>query len=208
MIYRYKVVSLIVALILLLLITTTTAIGETVQNLVISIDSGGVVYVETYANLKPGVNAIKLFVNPITETINIRCDDIILSWSIIDDTLSILSNSECKAFVEYLAKIQINGSILSFDIKDDVTVKLVVEKNIVLLSIPEDISSFSTENDKLVIVFRGPATIAYTLPTVANAIATTTPPATTGLQLFTVLILIGIAVVVAVVVVVAILRKR
>lgn len=207
---RCKVAPFIIIPILVSLITAVPSVGESVQSLVISIDSGGVVYVEIYVNLRPGMNTLKLFVNPITETINIKCDDVILSWAIIDDNLNILSNSECKAFVEYLAKIKINGSTLSFDVKDDVMTKLVVERNIILLSIPEDVLSFSTENDKLIIVFRGPATIAYTLPPVANATTTVTSPATAEVQPFPLLILIGIAIVVSIAVVLAIimLRKR
>lgn len=206
---RYKVISSIIIPIIILLITTSTASEETAQSLTISIDSGGIVYVNFYADLKQGVNTFKLSVDPIAETINIKCDDEMLPWVLTDVTLNIVSDSECRALIEYLAKIYINGSTLSFDIKDDVMVKLAIEKNIILLSIPEDIESFSTDGNRLIIIFRGPATITYALSITANATATTTSPAE-KVQYFPILVLIGIAIAItiAIAVLVFILRRR
>lgn len=206
---RYKAALSIVISILISLAAIPTVGEGSVESLTISIDTSGAVYVEFYADLKPSINTFKLSIDPIAETINIKCDSEVLPWILTDRVLNIVSNNECRALIEYLAKIYVNGTILSFDIKDNVMAKLVAERNIVLLGIPEDIELFSMENGRLVIVFRGPANITYTLSAIANATTAITPPAE-KIQPFPMLALIGIAIAVAIVIttLVFILRRR
>jgi len=153
---------------MLLLIALQALIPQTV---VVSIDSSGIVSVDMDINLVEGVNEIKLPIEPVVESIEVRIDNQSTVPIYSDGTLYVFALGNVSAHISYLANISIDEGVFRFAIESHSLVKLVLSNNVVLLTVPENLVNFSYVDNKFVLYIYGPQTIEY----IVKQISTTTP---------------------------------
>ena len=158
----------IVSIVALLLIALQALIPQTV---IVSIDSSGIVNVSMDIDLVEGVNEIKLPIEPIVESIEVRIDNQSIVPIYSDGMLYVFALSNGSAHISYLANISIDEGVFRFAIESRSLIKLVLSNNVILLTVPENLVNFSYVNDKFVLYIYGPQTIEY----IVKQIPTTTP---------------------------------
>ena len=166
----------------------TAASASNVEGLYrVEITTDGLVIVSFNVSVSPGLNPVPLPVEPVEATIETVVNGVSVPPLYVNGTLYIASESVGSAFVTYTGKISVTGGVVSFNVSGSGAVELVVPPNVILLSLPQSISSYEVlGNGTLVIVFKGPAVVEFTLreilgtPTATSPSAAPTAPSTTG----------------------------
>ena len=172
---RFAVAALGLAL-LALTWNAVGAWGEAIGSAEVSIASDGVVEVKLEASVTPGLNEIPLPVEPVPTTILVEIDGTIIPPLYVEGVLYVPSEGEGVAKVSYIAKVEVTDGIVSFNVNPSGEVTLIVDPQVILLSLPEGITGYDIgSNGSLVIRFTGPSVIKFTLSQ-----AVTTPPPPTG----------------------------
>lgn len=170
--------SAAVASLLWLLALAPTLAGGSGGVYRIEITSDGLVVVSFNMSVGPGLNPARLPVEPVEATIEAVVNGVSVPPLYVNGTLYIPSESEGSAFVTYTGKVSVEGGVVSFNVSSEGLVELLVPPNVVLLSLPQSISSYEVAgNGTLIIAFNGPATVEFTLRELAGA-----PAAAAGQQ--------------------------
>jgi len=145
--------------------------GSSVSSIDMFINSYGVVSIVLQIDLDMGLNNIALPVAPIEESISISCSGNELPFVYENDVLYIVSDRSCKATISYIANISYSNNTFALDIATPYRVVLTIPRNILLISMPNNIVSIDEKDNNTVITFLGPSTIIYTvLPTITTPI--------------------------------------
>jgi hypothetical protein len=134
---------------------------QVIEDLVITIDSRGMVHVEFNIRVFRGFNVINLPVRPIPETISVYYGDEYLPVMYRGE-LIIPSEYSGLVNVSYYADVSSLGSVFSFNI-GFYNATLFVDDGVALLSLPSKIFMAETLDNRLKIVFGGPDSILYTI---------------------------------------------
>jgi hypothetical protein len=147
-----------------------------IQSVEIRVSEDGVATVTLVASVDAGVTAIELPVDPIAVTIDVNSSVSGVEWMLEDGYLYIASPSQSTVKVTYIANASVENGVITLSVRTNATVRLVLAPTILLLTLPENVVSTTTlPGGELEIIFRGPATISYTI---AQPITTTTIPTT------------------------------
>ncbi|MEM1541850.1 MAG: winged helix-turn-helix transcriptional regulator [Ignisphaera sp.] len=131
---------------------------------VVSIDEYGVVEVSITLSLDRGVHEIVAPIEPIASTAIATADDSALPLIYDNGSFYIVLNTEANVTITYIANTSIINNIFYLDIVTDDTVSIKIHRDVILLSWPgEKLVDARVEQDKLVLVIRGPETIRYTI---------------------------------------------
>lgn len=137
-----------------------------INSIVITIRNDGVVEVCINGSVSVGINELRVPVEPIVPSIRVYLDNTRVTAVYFNNTLYIASVVEGEVSIFYLANITIRDGITLFTVHDiGVPVKLVVEPNIILLTIPSNVLSMGMVDGVIEIVFQGDAVIKYTVST-------------------------------------------
>jgi uncharacterized membrane protein len=143
--------------------------------MLITIDSNGVV--EAHLSLKTieGLNEVRLPVEPIPETIEVRVGSEYVAAIYENGILYFFSPMPGDAEITYMVNISARNNILSFDIGGENLTRLRIPPQVILLMVPRNITGMEYVEGDLVIEFYGPERIEYAV----RAGATTQPTITT-----------------------------
>jgi len=162
--------------ILSIYINNVLVFGSDVSNIDVFINSYGVTSVVLYIDLDMGLNNITLPIAPIEESISISCDGHEPPFVYENGVLYIVSDRSCNAMVSYIANISYNNNIFTLDITTPYRVVLTISRNILLISMPNNIVSIEDKRDNnTIITFLGPSTIIYTILPTTSSLAITMP---------------------------------
>jgi len=131
---------------------------------IIEIDPSGFPRVTVVVNVSEGVNEVQLPVAPLAITLTVVVDGVEAASIFVPETCSLIFVAEKSgtAVVSYVVDVSIsNESVVSFDVKTNSSVKLVIPPGVVLLTPPSDVESIYASNGSITIVFRGPQRIEY-----------------------------------------------
>lgn len=149
----------------------------------VEITGDGPVLVSFNVTVGPGLNPVPLPVEPVEATIETMVNGVSVPPLYVNGTLYIASETEGSAFVTYTGKISVTGGVVSFNVSSGVPVELIVPPNVILLSMPQSISSYEVlGNGTLIIVFQGPALVEFTLREIVESPAATSPAVTPTTQ--------------------------
>lgn len=163
---RFVFPALISIAILLIVTIPSSMHAETPPDITIYIDGNGIAIVTITTGAIEGISSIPLPIKPLEPAIEVRCNNYEIPWLLTDTLqLHLYTENMCSAVVNYIANASIQGDVLAIDITGDIPVKLILDPNIVLLTVPQNITSVAYENGLLTIVFTGPTTIVYTMLT-------------------------------------------
>lgn len=157
---KYSVVIGMVC-ILLLLALNIQVLGA-IQLMGVTINSDGIVMVNTNITVAEGLNQVSLPIEPIPETITIKQDGKDIPPIYYKGTLIIPVEKAGTVRVEYLANVSVHGGKIVLGI-GNVDVILKVMKGVVLLSMPDNVIEAKTKNGILILRFTGPTEISYTI---------------------------------------------
>lgn len=143
------------------------------QIVVVSIDSSGVVSVYMDIDLVEGVNEIRLPIEPVVESIEVRMGNQSIVPVYSDGILYVFAPSNGSARISYLANISIDEGVFRFVIESNSLIKLVLSSNVVLLTVPENLVNFSYVDNELVLYIYGPQIVEYIVKQRPTATPTT-----------------------------------
>ena len=130
---------------------------------VLTIDSSGVVEVDLRAAVVEGLNEVALPVEPLPETIEVKVDGKALIPIYENGSLYFLSPSSGEAEITYLANITAADGGFKFRVEGSDAVDLILDPNVILLTVPERIENLTYLDGRLLIRFRAPEEIAYAI---------------------------------------------
>ncbi len=171
-------------MLILICISSLTLLGlKDFNSVSILIDEDGVVHVTIDGYVSEGVNVIQLPTPPIEVSIECYVDNSLVPIIYINRTLIVPSNTSGKLLIKYIANVTEYDGRFIFTIANNVEVSLRIKPGIALFTIPENISEVKILNGDLVITFKGPAKIEYSVlkytkvktETVTTKITTTSP---------------------------------
>ncbi len=165
----------------------------------IYIDSNGVAHIRIKMNLSTGVNIVVLPVTPIIETITVVLNSQELPFLYDDksNTLYIVSTINASCDIEYVANVSIENNAFSLHLSKEYMYKLYLAPNIILLTVPNNISDYGYVNNSILYIeFSDEPTINYIVKETTQPQQFTTPvvaPKTSQSQPNIVFIIIGVA---------------
>lgn len=135
-----------------------------INSIIITIRNDGVVEVCINGSISIGINEFRVPVEPIVPSIRVYLNNTRVTAVYFNNTLYVASIVEGEVHIFYLANITIEDGITLFTVHDTgVPVKLVVEPNIILLTIPSNVLNMSMVDGVIEIVFQGDTVIKYTV---------------------------------------------
>jgi len=153
-------------------INNVLVFGLSVTGINVFINSYGIVSIVIQINLDTGLNNITLPVAPIEESISISCSGNELPFVYENGALYIVSDRSCSAVISYIANVSYSNNTFTLDIATPYKVVLTIPRNILLISMPNNIVSIDERDSNTIITFLGPSTIIYTaLPTATTPIS-------------------------------------
>ena len=147
----------------------------------IAIDSSGVVAVAIVTEVSIGINEIAVPVEPLIETLEVSVDGTALASIYEGRVLYVFSDRSGTARISYLALVsETERGVLAFNIVGSSVVRLILDPNVILLTLPANLLGARLENGRLVLELRGPELIEYALraPPEATAEAPVAPAPT------------------------------
>lgn len=129
------------------------------------IKNNGVAYVVIVGNVSVGLNSFTLPITPVVASIETYVNNELVPSIFFEDTIYVPSSSAGTATVMYLANTTISNGKISVKIITNDTVRLVVEPQVILLTMPEEILSAYVEDKTLIMMVKGPLIIDYTITT-------------------------------------------
>lgn len=166
-------------IVLYMLLILLLILQASVTQVEIVIGSDGVAIVNMNVSLEEGLNAVKLPVEPIVGTIEVIMNNRTLIPIYENKTLYIFAPIAGSAYITYVANMTIADSILRLSIKENVLVKLVLNPNVIPLTLPLNIVNTYYYNENLVIEFYGPQDIEYVVRETPLSLITTPVPTNT-----------------------------
>ncbi|MCX8187139.1 MAG: winged helix-turn-helix transcriptional regulator [Nitrososphaeria archaeon] len=166
----------ITGLLLALLVFFAAAQAQGAQ---VTIDPDGVVSVRFVAEVEEGLNVIPLPVEPIPESIMVQINESKLVPIYEGDSLYVFSPQPGSVEITYLANISVTDNVFSFEVRGDDLVKLILNPEIVLLSVPDNAVAFTYIDGGLLIEFYGPQVIEYVIRKMATSTSSQSSTATT-----------------------------
>ncbi len=129
---------------------------------IVVIDENGVARVYMNTSVVEGVSNIVLPIKPVDVSIEISSDTNI-EWLTLNNSLYIVSPKNTTVSISYIANVTIADGIFQLDVLQPVTIRLATAPNILLLSIPNETVFGEVTDSNIVMEFKGPATIMYTI---------------------------------------------
>ena len=146
---------------------------------IVVIDENGVARVYMNVSVVEGVTSVVLPIKPVDVSIEIS-PDIGVEWLSINNSLYIVSPRNATLSISYIANVTVADGIFQLSVLQPHTIRLLVAPNILLLSIPNETVFGEVTDNRVVMEFKGPATIMYTVMSGATQTkVTTTTPVTT-----------------------------
>ncbi|MEM4003392.1 MAG: hypothetical protein QW836_07360 [Ignisphaera sp.] len=131
----------------------------------IYVDGSGVATVTLFIEATPGMNTINLPIEPLEPTVEVVCNNFEVPLLLTDVIqLHLYVGNACSAVVSYVANISIEEGVLTINVANAISTRLVLNSNIVLLTLSQNIADIYKEDGGLIITFAGPAEISYTVP--------------------------------------------
>ncbi|MEM0371989.1 MAG: winged helix-turn-helix transcriptional regulator [Ignisphaera sp.] len=131
---------------------------------IVSIDEYGMVEVSITLSLDRGVHEIVAPIEPIASTAIATADGSVLPLIYDNGSFYIVLNTKANVTITYIANVSIINNIFYLSIVTEDTVNIKIHRDVILLSWPgEKLVDARLEQDKLVLVIRGPETIRYTI---------------------------------------------
>ncbi len=173
-------VSTLPALVLLALLTLLTAVPssgvpEVTLSVEVVIKGTGVTYVEISGEVVEGVNVIPLSVEPVPVSVRVYLNGTLVPTVLINNSIYLPAEGRQPFNIKYVANTTLAEDRVVLTITGNQTIRLIVEPEIILLSLPANITNVEYVDGNLVMVFKAPAVIEYVT---APAITTPTPVAT------------------------------
>ena len=167
--------------IVLIPMVTVYAQSNPSNSVTVSIDGSGVAQVSIQQSIPSGTSNVYLPAQPISSTIIVSPSNV--SWFQVGNAIVVVSSAETTITINYIASTKIENGVISLNISVSSPWILVASPNILLLSVPDNIISYSRSSDGTqTLVINGSATIQYTvLPSQAATtpiISTTVSPQT------------------------------
>ncbi len=171
--------TLILALVLLGMMIPVSIQAQQVSSIIISIDTTGVVYVNITGVAQPGLNFYSCPVEPIPQSLEVLLGNVSIPVIYHNNTVIVPANTTSNVLITYVANTTIAGDTISFYFNSSLPALLRVPPNIVVLSLPENISSIDVVDNTLIIEFQGYGLVSYIVSTIAPTETTTTTTTTT-----------------------------
>jgi len=147
------------------------------QVIQVTLNSNGIAIIDMNLRIEEGLNAIRLPVEPIPESVAVSMNNSTLVPIYENGSLYVFSPTSGNAEINYLANISVRDDVFSFEIEANDLVKLTLKPEIVLLAVPDNVVNFTYVDSDLVVEFYGPQKIEYVVK--AGGTATTTTAAET-----------------------------
>ncbi len=158
------IIPMLLCLILFTIPTSTLSSNTTSVEVTITITNEGTVLTEIRTYVDIGLFSLKAPVEPIIPTLKARINSNETAVVYTNNTFYIPVSEPGVLEITYLVNTTFKGNIFSFKVYDvGVDVVLIAKPNIILLSIPSVIEQVRAEDNSLVIVFKPPALIEYTM---------------------------------------------
>jgi len=166
------------AVVYLVLAAATVALAQTaISSTTAVISDDGTVSVTIVLSLGEGFHEVRPPIEPVVLSISATGDGEELPVIFDEGYLYLYTPEDMVVEVGYLANVSVVGGLFTLGIETNDTVKLMVPKNIILLSWPdENVIDIGYEQGYFVLLVRGPTTISYTIKT---ATTVSTPPQST-----------------------------
>ncbi len=166
--YRDAVKTLVILVVLCLILfsipTLTTSDNATNVEITITITNEGTVVVDIKTYVDVGLFSLKAPAEPIIPTLKAYINNNETAIVYTNNTFYVPISEPGELEITYLVNTTFKDNIYSFKVYDvDVDVILIARPNIILLSIPSAIEQVRAEDSSLVIVFKPPTLIEYTI---------------------------------------------
>ncbi|WFO76076.1 winged helix-turn-helix transcriptional regulator [Desulfurococcaceae archaeon MEX13E-LK6-19] len=146
---------------------TGVAEAQSINSITITIKDTGVVVVEIKGNAVVGINEYKAPVEPVLVSLRAYINNTQVATMYMNRTIYIPSTIDGIVYIRYIANVTTVQGVASFQVYDvGISIKLVVEPNVVLLTMPSNIESVKTVDGVVEITFSGSAVIKYVVTTV------------------------------------------
>jgi len=129
--------------------------------LVLTIDSSGIVEADLRVVAAEGLNEVALPAEPLPETIEVRVDGRDLIPIYENGSLYFFSPSPGEAEITYLVNLTAADGEFRFRVRGSDRVDLILDPNVILLTVPERVENLTYLDSRLLIEFRAPEEIAY-----------------------------------------------
>jgi uncharacterized membrane protein len=133
--------------------------------MLITIDRGGVAEAHLSLSAVEGLNEVRLPAEPIPETIWVRVNGEYVAPIYENGVLYFFSRAPGDAEIDYMINISARNDILSFEVNWGNLTRLRIPPQVILLTVPRNITGMEYVEGDLVIEFYGPERIEYAVRT-------------------------------------------
>ena len=201
--YTTYLIAVLITLSLILYLGISVSKGFTVEG-AIYIDSEGVPKIVLNGTVEKSLEKIPLPAKPLPASVALYVNGELKAPIVVNNSVVISSNPGSQFSITYIPETVIQNGIISFTYFSDFDSYIYVDRNIVLLSLPNNILDSSYVDNTLVIKFKGGYEIQYAV----KEGATTPPPEVGGLDFMNLLPILVIALAGGGLVVLLLLRMR
>ncbi len=196
-------IAVLITLSIVLYLGISVSKGFTVEG-AIYIDSEGVPKIVLNGTVEKSLEKIPLPAKPLPASVALYVNGELKAPIVVNNSVVISSNPGSQFSITYIPETVIQNGIISFTYFSDFDSYIYVDRNIVLLSLPNNILDSSYVDNTLVIKFKGGYEIQYAV----KEGATTPPPEVGGLDFMNLLPILVIALAGGGLVVLLLLRMR
>lgn len=174
---KYRYITVVVTIIVVVLMLQSVNCEEIIT--VIEIYDHGVVEAFIRLFLDEGVHEITAPVEPIVSTVTAQANNSYIPVIYANGSFYFVLNNKSEVVIDYVANVSIDRNIFYLNILTENNFEIRLSKNIILLSWPEEkLIDARIEQDKLILVVKGPLVIRYTLRTSPTPTLSQSPTST------------------------------
>ena len=172
--YTAYLIAILITVSIIIYISISISRGFTVEG-AIYIDSEGVPKIVLNGTIDKSLEKIPLPSKPLPASVALYVNGELIAPIVVNNSLVISSNPGSQFSITYIPETVIQDGVISFTYFSDFDTYIYVDKNIVLLSLPNNILDSKYVDNTLVIKFRGGYDVQYAVKEGA-----TTPPPEVG----------------------------
>jgi len=171
----------LIVLVVMAIVFYNISVAAGVDRMKVVIGEDGVVRVNLTVSVDPGLNELKLPIEPIVASISARIDGNSTPVFYSNGTLYLPSKVKGVANIGYLAKVVIGKKSSWFYIVTNDAVRIDIAPNIILLGTPRNLINSTIYDSHLVMTVYGPLVVNYTITeATAGGISQKSPSLTTS----------------------------
>lgn len=160
----------------LMAFSISQAHAQQALDVIMAIDSNGIVHVEMRGAVEEGINILECPVEPIVVTMEALLGREVIPMIYYNNNIIVVSNVSGLVTVSYIANVTVENGKVSFYYNSTREATLIISPNILLIPGNLTLIDASIKDNKLFMKFRGPGIVSFVVTKIMDAQDQTKPP--------------------------------